>query len=311
MPDIQNTTQYKVKNWRAYNQALRQRGSITFWIDENAINQWWHTEMNGKRGRDNTYSDIAIQTFLMVQAVYGLSLRATQGFLDSVFSLLGVDLISPDYSNVSKRAKQVSIDTLKPNKAITHHVIDSTGLKVFGEGEWKARKHGKEKRRTWRKLHLGVDTSSQQIVCAELTRVSVADCQALPIMLAKTPQAIGKVSADGAYDNRRCYEAAKTKGAIANYPPRKNATYWEDGHERNTAVSALKEGKMSDWKVDTDYHQRSLSETAMWRYKSLTGDKLRLHNYLGQVGEALARVAVLNKMATLTMPDSKMLVQSS
>ncbi len=129
-------------------------------------------------------------------------------------------------------------------------------------------------------------------------------------MLVKAPKVIGKVSAYRAYDKRRCYEAAKTKGAIANYPPRKNATYWEDGHERNEAVSVLKTGKLSNWKVDTHYHQRSLSETAMWRYKSLTGDKLWLHHYLGQVGEALASVAILNKMATLTMPDSNMVVQT-
>ena len=298
---------YKVFNWPEYNRSLKQRGSVTFWLDEDSLSNWRHTQPNGKRGRDYAYSDLAIQTFLMVQAIYGLSLRQTEGFLNSLFSLMGVDLKSPDYSSVSKRARQVGIKIPKPNGPVAHLVLDATGLKVFGEGEWKVRKHGKEKRRTWRKLHLGVDANSQQILCAEMSLENVGDNHVLPVMLRQLRRKIGKVSGDGAYDTKACYQEVKRKGATANFRPRSNAGLWKDDHPRNEAVRALQTGKLKEWKRETDYHKRSLAETAMWRYKSLTGDKLRLRDYNAQVGEAMARVAVLNKMASLGMPVSKMI----
>ncbi|WP_335921746.1 IS5 family transposase [Shewanella chilikensis] len=303
----QEKTRYKVLNWSAYNQSLKQRGSVTFWLDDQALSHWWHTQPNGKRGRDYAYSDVAIQTFLMLQAVYGMSLRQTEGFLNSLFALMGVNFTSPDYSSVSKRAKTVGINIPKPNGPVAHLVLDATGLKVFGEGEWKVRKHGKEKRRTWQKLHLGVDVSSQQILCAEMSLENVGDNQALPVLLRQLRRKIGKVSGDGAYDTKACYQEVQRKGATANFPPRSNVGLWKEGHPRNEAVRALQAGKLKEWKRETNYHKRSLAETAMWRYKSLTGDKLRLRNYNAQVGEAMARVAVLNKMTSLGMPVSKMI----
>lgn len=297
---------YKVYNWREYNQALKKRGSITFWLDEDTLCNWWHTEPNGKRGRDYAYSDLSIQTFLMVQAVYGLSLRKTEGFLNSLFELMGVDLNSPDYSSVSKRARQVNIKIPKPNGPVAHLVLDATGLKVFGEGEWKVRKHGQEKRRTWRKLHLGIDANSQQIICAEMSLENVGDNQVLPVMLRKLRRKIGKVSGDGAYDTRACYEEVRRKGAQANFPPRSNAGLWQGVHPRNIAVKALQAGELDKWKQETDYHKRSLAETGMYRYKSQTGEKLRFRDYDAQVGEAMARVSVLNKMTSLGMPVSEM-----
>jgi len=298
---------YKVFNWAEYNRSLKHRGSVTFWLDEQALSNWWHTQPNGKRGRDYAYSDLAIQTFLMLQAIYGLSLRQTEGFLNSLFVLMGVELKSPDYSSVSKRAKRVGIKLPKPNGSVAHLVLDSTGLKVYGEGEWKVRKHGKEKRRTWRKLHLGVDAASQHILCAGVSLENVGDNQVLPVMLKQLRRKIGKVSGDGAYDTKACYQDVQRKGATANFPPRSNAGLWKDDHPRNEAVRALQAGKLNEWKRETDYHKRSLAETAMWRYKSLTGDKLRLRNYNAQVSEAMARVAVLNKMTGLGMPVSEMI----
>ena len=298
---------YKVYNWAKYNQALKQRGAITFWLDDDALTHWCQTQPNGKRGRDYAYSDMAIQTFLMIQAVYGLSLRQTEGFLNSLFALMQLDLRSPDYSSVSKRAKQLRIRIPKPNGPVAHLVMDATGLKVFGEGEWKVRKHGQENRRTWRKLHLGIDADSQHILCAELSLENVGDNQVLPLMLRGLRRRIGKVSGDGAYDTQACYQEVNRKGAEANFPPRSNAGLWQSGHPRNSAVKALRAGEMGQWKRETQYHKRSLAETGMWRYKSLTGDKLRFRDYDAQVSEAEARVAVLNKMTHLGMPVSEML----
>ena len=149
----------KIVNWKEYNKALINRGSITFWIDEEAISSWYCKAHHGGRGRGHTYSDHAIQTALAIKGIFGLSLRACEGFLNSVFELMGLDIKSPDYSCISKRAKTVEVSYRIPAKGpVMHLAIDSTGLKVFGEGEWKVKKHGAEKRRIWRKLHLTVDT---------------------------------------------------------------------------------------------------------------------------------------------------------
>ena len=189
---------------------------------------------------------------------------------------------------------------------MAHLVLDATGLKVYGEGEWKVHKHGKEKRRTWRKLHLGVDTASQHILCAELSLEQVHDSQLLPILLRPLRRAVKQVSADGAFDTRQCYDEIERKRAIATVPPRRNARLWEAEHPRNEAVDAQRAGQLAAWKHTSGYHQRSLAETAMWRYKALTGSTLRMRDYDNQHTEAMARVAVVNKMTRLGMPVSRM-----
>ncbi|WP_341501922.1 IS5 family transposase [Gallaecimonas sp. GXIMD4217] len=297
---------YRVRNWSQYNEALVKRGSLTFWLDEAAIRSWHSTQPNGKRGRDLHYSDQAITTALMIQAVFGLSLRATEGFINSLFELMGLELSSPDYSSISKRAKTVTVDIRRPKGPVAHLVFDATGLKVYGEGEWKVRKHGKEKRRSWRKLHLGVDGQGHWLIYAELSLDNVADGQVLAPMLRPLRRQIGSVYADGAYDSRQCYEEIAHKSARPLIPPRSNAGYWQAGHPRNEAVAALKAGELAEWKVASGYHRRSIGETAMWRFKQLTGNRLRLRDYNGQVGEAMARVAALNKMTALGMPVSDM-----
>jgi len=171
----------KVTNWPEYNRALTQRGSITFWVDESAIEAWTCIKHHGKRGRGFQFSDVAIETALMVKGVFSLPLRSLQGFIDSIFSLMNVPLRSPNYSSISKRAKTVEIKYRNPSRGVIRHIaIDSTGLKVFGEGEWKVKKHGNEKRRTWRKLHMAVDVDTHEIISAEMTLVNVGDSEVLP-----------------------------------------------------------------------------------------------------------------------------------
>ncbi|WP_042483451.1 IS5 family transposase [Vibrio diazotrophicus] len=296
---------YKISNWKQYNQALINRGSVTFWVDEAAIQSWHCKEHHGKRGRGFTFTDSAIETALMIKGIFKLPLRALQGFLDSIFVLMDVPLKSPSYSCISKRAKTVEVQYRLPSRGpIAHVVIDATGLKVFGEGEWKMHKHGKEKRRSWRKLHLAIDASTHEAISAVVSLDSVGDNEALPTLLNPLRRKIAQVSADGAYDTKACHQVLRRKGIKPTIPPRSNAGYWEDGHPRNEAVSALKSGQLEEWKRETDYHQRSLSETGMYRYKKLLSPQLALRNYDAQVGEALANVKAMNKVIRLGMPVS-------
>lgn len=293
----------KITNWKQYNHALTQRGSLTFWIDNTAIKHWYNKTPTGRRGRSNTYSDSAISTALMIKGVFKLPLRALEGFINSVFRLMDVDIQSPDYTCISKRAKTVEVNYRLPSRGpIRHVVIDATGLKVFGEGEWKVHKHGKEKRREWRKAHFAVDADSYEIIAAVASLDTVHDSEALPTLLNPLRRQIGQMSGDGAYDTKRCYEVLKRKGIVATIPPRKNAGYWHKGHPRNLAVEALKNGDLKQWKRDFGYHERSLSETAVYRYKQLLSGKLSFRDYNAQVGEIMAGVAVLNKVLRLGMP---------
>lgn len=298
---------FKITNWPAYNKALRQRGSLTVWLDESAIAAWTENTAPEHRGRPLHYTDMAITTVLMMKRVFNLSLRALQGFVDSIFQLMGVALVCPDYSLVSKRAKTVNISIKTPTRGeIEHLVIDATGLKVFGEGEWKVRQHGADKRRVWRKLHLAADSVTHEIICADLSLSGTTDAQALPALINQTHRKIKQASADGAYDVCYCHDALMKKKIRPLIPPRNGAQYWPDKyHERNHAVANQHLSGSNDvWKKKVGYHRRSVAETAMFRIKTLLGGHLSLRDYDAQVGEALAMVKALNRMTLLGMPDS-------
>ncbi len=301
---------YKTTNWKQYNKALINRGSLTFWIDEEAIRQWKQSKQN-KRGRPRQFSDLAITTALMVKRVFSMPLRALQGFIDSVFSLANVPILCPHYSCISRRAKQIEV-SFKPKTrgAIQHLAIDAIGLKVYGEGKWKVKKHGTDgKRRVWRKLHLAVDTSTHEIVAAELSLSTVTDAEVLPNLLKQTRRRIIEISGDGAYDTRDCHEAIRFKRAIPLIPPREGAAFWENGHPRNLAVGCQKlYGSNNKWKKRYGYHKRSLSETTMYRVKQLLGGRLNLRNYNAQVGETYAMIKALNKLTELGMPETQCIV---
>ncbi len=177
-------------------------------------------------------------------------------------------------------------------------VINSTGLKVFGEGEWKIRKHGAEKRRVWRKLHLAVESVTHDIVAAELSLENVHDAEVLPTLLNPLRRKLGRVYADGAYDSKASHQLISHKGATACIPPRKNAGLWKKGHPRNEAVLVMRKEGLTHWKKMSGYHRRSLAETAMYRFKQLLAGKISLHNYNGQVGEVMVYVSAINKLKT-------------
>lgn len=310
---------YKVKNWSEYNKALRGRYSITVWLSEEA-QAGWSAVSTSKRGHPRVYSDIAIEAALTIGAVFGLPLRGTQGFVDSVLRLLKSELTCPDYSTLSRRRGDLTVK-IPPRKTTEPLVIaiDSTGLKVYGEGEWKVRKHGASKRRTWRKLHLAVDVNTGEIVASLLTENDVADCEVLSDLLAQITQPIAAVSADGAYDTTGCYEAIAKAKAIPKIPPREGAvvqcpqiitsTYNPALAPRDAAIRRIEalgsnDDARKDWKIEIGYHERSLSETAMFRRKTLFSPKLSARKLQNQQQESALIINAMNKMTSLSMPQS-------
>src|SRR6266481_2117652 len=203
---MKKKTPYRIRNWPAYNAALIGRGSLTLWVDEEALRSWRYTGPT-QRGAQYVYADAAIKCVLTLRAVYHLALRAAEGLARSVFELLEVALPVPSYSTLSRRAAELTVALgARPRATPLHLVIDSSGFKVYGEGEWKVRQHGWSKRRTWRKLHLGVDEATGEIVAAVASKARVSDDEVVPDLLAQEPGEIRQVSADGASDKRPCYD---------------------------------------------------------------------------------------------------------
>ncbi len=194
---------FRITNWKAYNKALIERGSLTFWLDEEVVQALYEPAKPTSRGRPPRYSDLAITTVLVIKRVFRLTLRAAQGFIDFISALMNVPLRCPDYTCVSKRATSVNISFKTPTRGeISYLVIDSTGLNVFSKGEWKVKKHGKEHRRIWRKLHLAVDAKTHEIICADLSLNNVTDSEAFPGLIRQSHRKIRCAAADGTYDTR-------------------------------------------------------------------------------------------------------------
>lgn len=299
--------QYRIRNWQQYNKALVHRGSLTLWIDERVIDTWLSAERPARRGRRCIYADVAILCSLMLREVYHLPLRATQGLLSSLLHLLEVDLPIPHYSTLSRRARTLEVNfSLVARSGPRHLIVDSTGLKLYGEGEWRVRLHGWAKRRTWRKLHIGIDADSQQVIAALTTNRDVVDPRVLPCLLKQVETAVGRVTADGAYDSRECYRAIHKLGAQAIIPPRKGSTFWQEEHleERNNNLRGVRRLGVERWKKKVGYHKRSLVETAIFRLKTLFADKLKSREGQRQVTEVKIRCAAMNRMTELGMPQS-------
>src|SRR3990167_10584425 len=276
---------YRIRNWKEYNEALVNRGKIMFWITEDALRQWKERNKTGKRGKPKVFSDTAIEVALTLRAVFHLPLRQTEGFVVSVLERIGALVKSPDYSTLSIRSRSLSI-TIRVHPArqeTLHLVVDSTGMKVYGEGEWKVRQHGWSKRRTWRKLHIGVDEATNDILIGAVTTNAASDGEMLSPMLAELPAdtVIAQVSADGAYDKEVCYDALERRGVpVIAIPPQRNARIWQNGNKRadplprDENLRRIRQIGRSAWKRESGYHRRSIAETAMFRLKTIFTDKL-------------------------------------
>ena len=299
---------YKTTNWPEYNAALKRRGSLTVWVDPQ---MGWEATPSGRCGRQQLFSDAAIQTCLTMKVLFGMALRQATGFVESLLRLMGLDWRVPDFSTLCRRQKSLVVDIASRGSGeALHLLIDSTGIKVEGEGEWHARKHGGTNRRVWRKIHLAIDERTMEVCAVEVTSSNVGDAPMLPELLDQIPkdQEIGSVTADGAYDTRKCHDAIAKRGADAVIPTRKNARPWKPdtigARARNDILRATKHLGRSLWRRWSDYHRRSRVETKMNCLK-LLGQRLMARDFDRQVAEIQVRIAVLNRYTALGIPITK------
>lgn len=308
---------YRIKNWSKYNKSLVQRGSINFWFSEDAIKKWKNTNHTGEKGRPAEYSNDAILCALLIRTVYHLPLRALEGLLLSLVSSLGLSLKIPSYTQICRRAKDLGKTLKKLSSRRPHDIVfDSTGLKVYGEGEWKVKQHGVSKRRTWRKLHLGMDPDSKEIIVAEVTTNSTGsgDSQVGKKMMKKAPKSAKRIFGDGAYDGIEFRQEIEKFGAEPIIPPPRDAVVHRETtdvaiQKRNEAVREIYGLGGDDearrlWKILKGYHRRSLVETTMYRIKQLTGGNMRSREWERQCVEGCVKCLVINKVTSLGMPDS-------
>ena len=306
-----STIRYHIRNWSEYSKALVNRGSLTIWVEERTLREWYNTEASSKRGASDYYSDLAIECLLILRSVYHLPLRQVTGFADSVFSLMGLSLDVPHYSTLSRRSSRLDVDyAVKARRSGSHIVIDSTGLKVYGQGEWHVRVHGVSKRRVWRKLHIGVDATTQEIVAVVSTGHDIGDSEVFEDLLEQIGGEIDQVSADGAYDSWEVYEALQERGIPGVIPPRRGSRIKQHGNrkdpplDRDEHIRSIRKRGKKQWKRASGYHQRSKAETAMSRYKRIVGGSLRSRGDHQQQTEMYIGCAILNRMTALGMPES-------
>lgn len=293
------------RNWHKYNKALQQRGAITFWIDRACLRSWYMDKPEkASKGRPQTYSDAAVQCMLIVKYIYKQSLRATQGLIDS----LGLPVKAMSYTQLCRRQKKVAIPKLPKTKGKLNVAIDGTGLKLYGEGEWKVRCHGAEKRRDWMKLHIGVNVETQEIVCEHLTDNHCSEHHQLNTLLNQCANnyEVAEVLTDAGYDYHESYRIIEKFGARPIIDPNCNPRH------KPKKLSKLRSDKPRDylrwlqeqigvkqWKLLTGYHRRSLVETAFYRLKQLLNDKLNARSFKRQQIEVSIKCHILNKLTAL------------
>ena len=301
MPAIAKKARFSVRNWRRYNESLVARGSITLWFSGETLRKWYHENGAGKRGRPFTYSDSTMELFLSIRELLRLPYRQTEGFVRGMLTLVANNLHVPDFTSAAKRAAKLGVALpVLPRRGHVDVVLDSTGLKVFGEGEWKVRQHGPSKRRTWRKLHLGIDPDTQEIVAEVLTTNAGHDADQAAALLDEVPGKIDSVTADGAYDQWKVYDAIHERGAQPKIAPRRNAKIKRHANAtgprlaRDEAIRMIRRIGRKNWKKRIGYHCRSLVETAVFRLKTMFGSMLKNRKLPNQITEARLRCKILN-----------------
>jgi hypothetical protein len=305
--------QYKITNWPEYNKSLISRGDIFLYFTPDYLRHWHNTQGRPKLGRPLVYSNAAIEVCLLIRELFRFPLRQTQGFVTGLIRQLKLRVECPHYSLLCRRAKKLAkklkrFSQVRSNEPI-HVLVDASGLKVFGEGEWKVRTHGKDKRRTWKKVHIAVDRERRTIVSTEITDGNCADVTQLQALLDPLA-ALKSVAGDGAYDSKDERRYINKRGADALIPPDENAVVSKSQpEERNEAVRFIQahgddEAARKLWKERVGYHQRSLVENSFFRSKTIFGEHLRSRKPENQKTEWLLRCQLLNKMTQMGMPVS-------
>jgi IS5 family transposase len=305
-------SKYRITNWRQYDRSLKSRGNVFLYFTPESISNWHNGNgWNKKTGRPRSYSRLAIETCLTLRLLLHLPLRQAEGFVDGIIAQLGLSIRCPDHSLMSIRAPELKRKLkrfAKPEGAV-HVLIDSSGLKVYGEGEWKVRTHGKDKRRTWKKIHITIDAKEKIVLSTEVTKSNVHDSTMVQPLL-KSINDMESFTGDGAYDTSGTYRYLKKRKTKPIIPPRENAiTHKRHSEIRNEVVETIRnygdnEGARKKWKQEVGYHRRSLVENAFFRRKTILGPNLRSRTEENQVIEGLLGSHILNKMTRLGMPVS-------
>lgn len=310
---------YRVRNWKEYNKALVNRGSLTFWFSEEVMDSWQQPATVDTHGNQK-YSDMVILCGLTLRQLFRLTLRAAEGMLKSLVQLAKLSVDVPDYSTLSRRGKTLKINlgvkaSLKPR----HVLVDSTGIQVVGEGQWKTLRHGESRHQVWRKLHIAMDAESHEILAATMTESVRLDGNYLPRLVDKIDGPICQITGDGAYDKKNCYQTAYARGAKPVFPPQHDACVQRNKIKKDPALIArdetilfIKNGEDTEerrrlWKQENNYHRRSLVETMMSRMKSLFGDEIRARTYENQYTDLMVRCLIINQMNQLGLPKSEVI----
>src|SRR6478735_7855290 len=296
---------YRVTNWRAYDASLRQRGSLTVWFTKEAIAAW-RAEPRTTRGGQPWYSPLAILTGLTLRTVFRLALRQTEGLIGSILHLLGLELAVPDHTTIGRRARTIKLPARpRLNGGPLHLLVDSTGLKLGGPGEWLLEKHGTKRRRSWRVLHIGMDATSGRIVAATLTDRGVDDAAQVGPLLDQVADPVASLTGDGAFDRSSVYADMHERHpeAAMIVPPRRDAALSETAEtaptQRDRHIQAIKARGRMAWQKDSGYNVRARVESQIGRWKRVIGDGLRFHTDEAQVTEIAIAVEVLNRMLDL------------
>src|SRR5215213_9805418 len=306
---------YKVCNWPEYDRALQQRGSLTVWVTPEALAAW-HPPRTGRRGRSPQYAEIAIETGHLLRLAFGRPWRQTEGLLRSLATLLGLSIGVPDHTTFSRRSPGLALAGPLARAQRTgpvHVVIDATGLKVHGAGEWLVETHGGRGKRTWRKLHLAVDPDSGEILASELTTSDEGDASLVGPLLEQITGPIASVTADGAYDGEPVYRAVAERQpdppVAVVIPPRATAVArpiaGTTPTQRDQHIRMIQDRGRMGWQKAVGYGRRSLGETAVFRYKGIIGRRLRARTLPAQKPEARAACSVLDRMTRRGMPLSQ------
>lgn len=298
-------TKYRVTNGASYNETLVRRGNLRLWISPGAIANWSAKPSRRRRGGQPKYSNLAIETALTLHLVYHLPLRQTEGFVASIFDLMGLHLDVPDHTTLSRRGKSLKIKLeSKCHIGPIDLIIDSTGLSVLGEGQWAAAKHGKRGCQGWKKLHLGVDGTGI-IVAEALTGPNVDDAKIGVRLIKNACFKVKGVVGDAAYDSRDIYEAAEDHGARIVVPPIKNARVSTHSPQaRNRAVKRITKVGRQRWKTEVGYHRQGKVENTFFRYETLISDRLRSRDLDSQNTEVILGCNILNRMFETGRPRS-------
>jgi hypothetical protein len=300
---------HRVTNWAEYDAALRQRGSLTVWFSEEAIAAW-RAEPRTTRGGQPYYSALAIRTALTLRAVFRLALRQTEGLIASILRLLGLDLAVPDHSTLSRRAETLEVPRSAPSTGPVHLLVDSTGLQLCGPGEWLVEKHGTRRRRSWRKLHIGVDAETGQILASELTSSDVDDGSQVEPLLDQITGPLASFTGDGAYDQEGIYGSVAERHPDADVivPPRSTAVLSETVEtsptQRDRHLQSIHQHGRMGWQKRSGYTRRALVETAISRLKRVIGNALRSRTDRRRATEIAIAVHTLNRMLGLGRPKS-------